>query len=449
MNHARHWAAVTATVIALVAAVPAVGTATRAATVADGPTAGTNVSTCNNPVLNKSLAEWGALRGPAPVRQAVTDHSSARFAFVQRAATVLDPSFYLPQQPVKAGERWTFAYDTQAGQAGRARAEVDWYSTPEGNNSGYLGHVNGLWTTVPAGAGWTRVADEFTVPAGAIRANVLTSHEYPATGVTLLATACDYRTGQSPTPPTAPPTTAPPPDTPVSAAERYGWGEPRPDSDEFDVSGTVDPQRWQVPAGSTGGTPGCQPGAGGNGRACAKNLSVSGGVLSITGEENGDSGWIRHRTERRYGRTEVRSRSRNVGATGGPYQVKHLIRPSSGNPTADGEYDWVEYANPDTSCLGAFLHYPNSRTDDTLYRERCPLDVTEWHTYALEWTATGLVGYVDGAEWFRVAGGAGPGGRLDIQAMPAGGFAAQLDNVTGNDGLRPAVLDIDWVRVYA
>src|SRR4051812_44171790 len=123
MTHIRRWVTVTTVLIGLVAAAPALGVA-----VADAPTAGTNVSTCNNPVLNKSLAEWGTLRGPAPVRQAVTDHSSARFAFVQRASTVLNPSFYLPQQPVRAGERWTFGYDTQAGQAGRARAEVDWYS---------------------------------------------------------------------------------------------------------------------------------------------------------------------------------------------------------------------------------------------------------------------------------------------------------------------------------
>lgn len=436
----RRWAAV----VGVLAAFPALGLAA-----ANGVTTGTSVSTCNNPVLNKSLAEWGAIRGPAPARPAITDHSAARFAFAQRSITVLNPSFYLPQQPVRAGERWTFGYDAQTTQAGRARVEVDWYSTPEGDNSGYLGHVNGGWTTLPGGAGWVRIAEEFTAPAGATRGNVLSDVEFTATGATLLATACDYRAGAGATPTSGPTPTTSPPAQPTTAASRHGWGAALAGSDEFDVSGPVDSQRWQVPAGEEGGTPGCQAGPGGNGRRCAKNASVSGGVLALTGEENGDTGWVRNRTDRRYGRWEVRSRSRDAGESGAPYRVRHAVVPSSGNAAADGEYGWIEYANPETACLGALLRYPNSSTGDAVYRERCPVDVTEWHHYAFEWTATGLVGYLDGVEWFRVDGGAGPGNRLDVQAMPSGALTAQLDNLTGEDGLRPAVLEIDWIRLYA
>lgn len=45
---------------------------------------GTNVSTCNNPVLNKALTEWGPIRGSAPIREPVADHQAARFGSLQR-----------------------------------------------------------------------------------------------------------------------------------------------------------------------------------------------------------------------------------------------------------------------------------------------------------------------------------------------------------------------------
>ncbi|HEX8632327.1 MAG TPA: glycoside hydrolase family 16 protein, partial [Catenuloplanes sp.] len=431
--------------------------------------------TCNNPVLNRSLDEWGSIRGSAPVREAVADHQSARYAYVQPNNTVLDPSFYLPQQPVQPDERWTFGYDTAATRAGRARVEVDWYSTPAGDNSGYLGHANGSWTSLPGGAGWTRVAADFTAPPNAVRANVLTDHEYTATGALLRATACDYRIGpagsasatpSAPTPPTpteptptAPtptepgptgpaPTTPAPPQGSTEAAVKFGWGAPQPISDEFSQPGPVDPRKWEVPDGNEGGTAGCWPGHQGNGRRCAKNNSVANGILTLTGEANGDTGWLEQKLDRRYGRWEIRSRSRNTGTSGGLYHVLHLIWPTSNNRFVDGEYDWVEYSNPDGQCLAAFLHYPKSPNDDKVHREHCPVDMTQWHNYAFEWTPKALVGYVDGVEWFRLTGGAGPGGRADIQAMPSGHLTIQLDNFTGDGGLRPAVFEVDWVRVY-
>ncbi|WP_309112076.1 glycoside hydrolase family 16 protein [Saccharothrix sp.] len=431
--------------------------------VAQSP-AGTNVSTCNNPVLNKSLAEWGSLRGAAPVREAVTDHQSARFAYAQKNNSVVNPSLYLPQQPVKAGERWTFGYDLGATQAGRARVEVDWYSTPEGDNSGYLGHVDGAWVSFGT-TGWTRVAAQFTAPAGAVRANVLSDHEYSATGATFRATACDYRAGaHTPTDPTTTTTTDPttttttspttttttaPPGDQSQAAVRYGWGAPLPISDEFDYTGPVDPAKWSVPSGTVGGTAGCWEGHAGNGRRCAKNSAVAGGIMTMTGEANGDTGWLRQKLDRQYGKWEIRSRSRNTGASGGLYHPLHLIWPTSGRRLVDGEYDWVEYANPDAQCLSAFLHYPKSPSDDKVYRETCPVDMTQWHNFAFEWSPTALVGYVDGTEWFRLSGGAGPGGRADLQAMPSGHLNIQLDNFTGAGGLRPAVFEVDWVRTYA
>ncbi|MCO1574332.1 polysaccharide lyase family 7 protein [Crossiella sp. SN42] len=233
----------------------------------------------------------------------------------------------------------------------------------------------------------------------------------------------------------------------TQAAVRNNWGTPLPISDEFDYTGPVDPAKWAVPSGNVGGTPGCWEGHAKNGRRCAKNSTVADGMMTMRGEANGDTGWLRQKRDEQYGKWEIRSRSRNIGPSGGLYHPLHLIWPTAGNRLENGEYDWVEYSNPDAQCLTAFLHYPKSPTDKKERKDLCPLDMTQWHNFAFEWTSQALVGYVDGVEWFRYSGGAGAD-RGDIQAMPSGHLNIQLDNFTGAGGLRPAVFEVDWVRVY-
>ena len=276
---------------------------------------------------------------------------------------------------------------------------------------------------------------------------MLTDHEYAATGASFRATACDYHVGASSTTTT----TTPPSSDQTQAAVRHGWGAPLPSSDEFGNTGSVDPAKWSVPSGTVGGTAGCWAGHNGKGRRCAKDTAVAGGIMTMTGEANGDTGWLKHRLDRQYGRWEIRSRSRNTGASGGRYHPLHLIWPTSERWPQDGEYDWVEYTDPDAQCLSAFLHYPHPSNAGVQqeYRERCPVDMRQWHNFAFEWTASALVGYVDGVEWFRVSGGGGPNGRQNIQTMPSGHLNIQLDNFTGASGLRPAVFEVDWVRVYS
>jgi hypothetical protein len=60
------------------------------------------------------------------------------------------------------------------------------------------------------------------------------------------------------------------------------------------------------------------------------------------------------------------------------------------------EIDYAE-ATSNLSVIRFFLHwYSTSTTSGSK-----TLDVTQWHNYAVEWTAQHVIGYVDGVEWFR------------------------------------------------
>ncbi|MEW2402516.1 glycoside hydrolase family 16 protein [Streptomyces sp. NPDC046862] len=241
-------------------------------------------------------------------------------------------------------------------------------------------------------------------------------------------------------------------DRPVTAAERYGWGDPLPEwSDEFDYGSEAEPavpdrDKWR-PAG--GGPGKCWPGHGGNGRRCDANTRVVGGVLRMTGEANGDTGWLRSPHSRQYGRWEARVRSRATAPDNGrQYHPLLLLWPDSNEHPEDGEYDYLENGAPGESCAEAFLHYPHPQNVPVQQESarKCGVDLSRWHNVAIEWTPDHLRGFIDGEEWFRFSGGANTV-RDCIQCAPSMHQTIQLDNFHGDD-LQSAVHEVDWARVY-
>lgn len=254
-------------------------------------------------------------------------------------------------------------------------------------------------------------------------------------------------TTPQPTTPAPPPptTTQPPVQTALTAAERYGWGSPVPTaSDEFTYTGKPDTAKWELPGE-------CWPGHDGNGKRCASNSAVANGVLTQTGEANGDSAWLASRYDTQYGRWEARVRSVATGANNGrQYHPLLIVWPSSDRWPDDGEYDFLENGAPGETCAEAFIHYPHP--DGPVQQvnpneTNCGAPLSEWHNIAYEWTPDHVKGFVDGKEWFSYSGGAGPGGRKAIQAMPSGHLTIQLDNFYGSN-MQPAKYEIDWVRTY-
>ncbi|WP_165906215.1 glycoside hydrolase family 16 protein [Streptomyces sp. Z26] len=241
--------------------------------------------------------------------------------------------------------------------------------------------------------------------------------------------------------------------TTTTAAERYGWGDPLPRwSDEFDYGSEEEPavpdrDKWDLAGGGPGA---CWPGHAGNGRRCDANTRVVGGMLRMTGETNGDTGWLSSVYGQRYGRWEARVRSRPTSEDDGrQYHPLLILWPDSDEHPRDGEYDYLENMAPGERCAEAFLHYPHSEEVPVQqeFARRCGVDLTQWHDIGVEWTPDHVRGFVDGEEWFRFAGGANAD-RDCLQCAPSMHQTIQLDNFHG-DALQGAVYEVDRARVYA
>jgi hypothetical protein len=231
-----------------------------------------------------------------------------------------------------------------------------------------------------------------------------------------------------------------------SVSDLLGWGAPSW-RDEFDYTGDPDPARW-MPCGKKGvGWDGHNK----NGRRMPECSTVRDGMLVMTGKDNGHTGWLRALNYTKYGRWEVRCRSRNTGPSGATYHPLNLAWPTEPELWPDnGELDFLEVTNPDSKQAGAWLHYPHPKSEPIQqagpFNVNC--DMTQFHVFNYEWDKTGVRAWIDGNPWYDVRDGAGPHGRKNIQDMTKGMFTIQLDNFSKYGPWRPAVFEVDYVRFF-
>lgn len=362
-----------------------------------------------------------------------------------------EPAPVDPNEGLPAAEMVAESLDGQARVVwSTERTDITgWYVERDGRDtSGY-----GVWgTDLPADArefrfDLLRNGDQYTVT---LVGKTATGDLEPVKATVIPVAPSTPPTTEPPV--TEPPVSEPPPTTPpapsgTTAAERHGWGAPIASaSDEFNYTGRPDSAKWHQ-AGE------CWAGHAGNGKRCASNSNVmtegGNGFLRQTGEANGDTGWLANKLDQRYGKWEARVRSQGAGS-GSTYHPLLIIWPQSDRWPGDGEYDFWENQSPNGTCAGHFIHYPHPRTPVQQEGGWCKapgVNLNEWHNVAIEWTPDHVRGFIDGVEWFKYSGGAGPNGRANIQDMPSGHLTIQLDNFHGS-GMQPASYDVDWVRVY-
>lgn len=217
---------------------------------------------------------------------------------------------------------------------------------------------------------------------------------------------------------------APAGQTTDSAATNLNWGTPV-DGDEFNYVGAPDATKWSV-YDSTGHA--------GKGIRSPGQVAVDGSKMVITGTSSGTSAGMRAKFGlRKYGRWEVRA----AGSGDDEYHMVSILWPDSGNWPCDGEVDYAETTG-DWNVVNFFHHFG---CEDSKTSTSRALDVTQFHNYAVDWSASGITGYVDGVKWFE---------DHDPEHQPPGSMhqTLQLDWFPDGTPNGPGEMRVDWVRVY-
>ena len=102
-----------------------------------------------------------------------------------------------------------------------------------------------------------------------------------------------------------------------------------------------------------------------------------------------------------------------------------------------GEVDFAETTSA-SSDVSFFLHYSSSNKQKSAEK---PLDLTQWHNYAVEWVNGRITGYIDGQQWFQ---------STESSTLPPGQMhlAIQLDYFPDGGSPKPTQMDVDFVRIY-
>jgi 3-phytase len=222
-------------------------------------------------------------------------------------------------------------------------------------------------------------------------------------------------------------TPPPPSGDGTTAASTFNWGSVIA-GDEFNYTGAADSTKWNVYDSA---------GHAGNGVRSPDQVSVNGSALQILGLSNGTTGGMSakfgHRT---YGKWETRMR---VSARDSEYHPVLIVWPEGGRTSATScsEIDYAE-STSSTDRVKFFLHHDCNGGQTTAEKV---LDMTQWHNYAVEWTATKITGYVDGVKFYE---------NTNTSQIPDWNHyqTIQLDWFPDGTSTTQSWLQVDWVRLY-
>lgn len=214
----------------------------------------------------------------------------------------------------------------------------------------------------------------------------------------------------------------------IQAAVLRGWG-PVVAGDEFSYTGAPNPRKWKVYDGA---------GHAGKGIRSPKAWKVANGVATVSGNAYGTTGGMGAKFAlQKYGRWETRMRT---SVRDPKYHPVLLLWPIGNTSPNCAEVDYGESLT-DTTLIKFALHYACAGPRSYQTRAERKIDTTQWHNYAVQWTPTGITGYIDGALWFTDTNRA---------HLPPVGMhqTLQLDWFPTGKPTKPSWMQVDWVRVY-
>lgn len=227
--------------------------------------------------------------------------------------------------------------------------------------------------------------------------------------------------------PAASPAAAVPTGDGAQAATALGWG-PVLAGDEFSNTGAPDPAKWSVYNGA---------GQSGKGVRSPQAWNVANGVATVSGDSAGTTGGMSAKfAQQKYGRWETRMKT---NARDPQYHPVLILWPNKNASANCAEVDYGE-GSTDTAKMKFFLHYACGGADFQTTAAQ-PVDTTQWHDYAVEWTPAGITGYIDGVKTFTDTNPA---------HQPSVGMhqTLQLDWFPNGGATAPSQMQVDWVRVY-
>jgi hypothetical protein len=233
---------------------------------------------------------------------------------------------------------------------------------------------------------------------------------------------------------------APKPSTAKKAAPKPAAAAPRPVAAGGSGTQAATVKGWTLVGGDefTNGkssTWGVYEGAGngGAGKRVASAISVSGGILTIKGDSDGNTGGMAWNDNQRFGKYEIRARF----PKGDEQYHPVLILWPEGEWPEGGEVDFAE-TNSAADDVSFFLHYSSSNQQKSATKK---LDLTQWHNYAVEWVDGRITGYIDGQQWFQ---------STDDSTMPPGQMhpTIQLDYFPEGGSPQPTQMQVDYMRIY-
>lgn len=156
-------------------------------------------------------------------------------------------------------------------------------------------------------------------------------------------------------------------------------------SDNFSGSG-VDTAKWGMYSGNSGSN-----------KWNPANCVEGGGELKVLGTGDGSTCGLSWQGDQTFGAWEVHAKF--DAPASGQFDTTFIAWPQDDSQWQNAEMDYVEETDPARQSVDGFLHC-TACSGGQLEAGPDPLDMTQWHTYRLEWTPNSVTYLVDGKSRF-------------------------------------------------